>query len=58
MKFLGFANYFRDFIKGYADKMYPMQQLMRNNGKKEAFENIKRELCEQFSIPLYMIAKC
>ena len=49
-----FANYYREFIKGYADKVYPMQKLMRNKGKKfewsedaqAAFENIKRELCE------------
>ena len=41
-------------MKGYADKVYPMQQLMRNKWKKfvgneraqEACENIKRELCE------------
>ena len=54
LSFLGFANYYRDFIKGYADKVYPMQKLMRNKGKKfewndetqVAFENIKRELCE------------
>ena len=54
MSFLGFANYYREFIKGYADKVYPMQQLMRNKGKKSdwnkkaqaAFENIKRDLCE------------
>ena len=51
MSFLGFANCYREFIKGYADKIYPMQQLMRNKGKKfewleRAFENIKRELCE------------
>ena len=54
MSFLGFANYYREFIKGYADKLYPMQQLMRNKGKKftwteeaqVSFENIKRELCE------------
>ena len=54
MSFLGFANYYREFIKGYADKVYPMQQLMRNKGKKfewnekaqAAFENLKRELCE------------
>ena len=54
MSFLGFANYYREFIKGYADKVYPMQKLMRNKGKKfewneeaqAAFENIKRELCE------------
>ena len=50
----GVANYYREYIKGYADKVYPMQKLMRNKGKKfewndeaqVAFENIKRELCE------------
>ena len=54
VSFLGFANYYRDFVKGYADKIYPMQQLMRNKSKKftwtdeaqVSFENIKRELCE------------
>ena len=54
LSFLGFANYYREFIKGYADKVYPMQKLMLNKGKKfewndeaqVAFENIKRELCE------------
>ena len=54
MSFLGFANYYREFIKGYADKIYPMQRLVRNKGKKftwtdeaqVSFENIKRELCE------------
>ena len=54
MSFLGFVNFYREFIKGYADKVYPMQKLMRNKGKKfewneeaqAAFENIKRELCE------------
>ena len=52
MSFLGFANYYREFVKGYADKIYPMQQLMRNKGKnftwtdeaQVSFENIKREL--------------
>ena len=34
MSFLEFANYYREFIKGYADKVYPMQKLMRNKGKK------------------------
>ena len=34
MSFLGFANYYREFIKGFADKLYPMQRLMRNKGKK------------------------
>ena len=29
MSFLGFANYYREFIKGYADKVYPMQKLIR-----------------------------
>ena len=33
MSFLGFANYYREFIKGYADKVYRMQKLMRNKGK-------------------------
>ena len=54
MSFLGFANYYREFIKGYADKVYPMQKLLRNKGKQfewneeaqAAFENIKRDLCE------------
>ena len=54
MSFLGIANYYREFIKGYADKVYPMQKLMHNKGKKfewsdeaqTAFENKKRELCE------------
>ena len=34
LSFLGYANYYREFIKGYADKVYPMQKLMRNKGKK------------------------
>ena len=34
MSFLGFANYDREFIKGYANQVYPMQQLMRHKGKK------------------------
>ena len=54
MSFLGFANYYRGFLKGYADKVYPMRQLMRNKRKKfewneraqETFDNIKRELYE------------
>ena len=54
MSFLGFANYYREFIKGYADKVYPMQHLMRHKGKKftwnnaaeESFQRIKKELCE------------
>ena len=35
MSFLGLANYYREFIKRYADKIYPMQQLMRNKGKNQ-----------------------
>ena len=43
---------YREFIKGYADKVYPMQKLMRNKEKEferneeapAAFEKIKREL--------------
>ena len=54
MSFLGFANYYREFIKGYADKIYPMQHLMRhkymkftwNNAAEESFHGIKKELCE------------
>ena len=50
--FLGFAKYFREFIKGYAHKSYPMQQLMRPKGKKfmwnnaaeQSFQRIKKEL--------------
>ena len=49
-----FANYYREFIKGYAGKVYPMQQLMRHKGKKftwnnsaeESFQRIKKELCD------------
>ena len=56
MSFLGFANYYREFIKGYAGKIYPMQRLIRNKGKKfiwtheaqVSFENIKRSsVCQQ-----------
>ena len=43
MSFLGFANYYRDFIKGYADKVYPMQQLMRHKGKKFTWNNAAEE---------------
>ena len=25
MRFLGLANYYREFINGYTDKVYPMQ---------------------------------
>ena len=54
MSFLGFVNYHREFIKGYADKIYPMQKLTRNKGKKfcwtdeaqVSFEHLKRELRE------------
>ena len=54
MSFLGFANYYMEFIKRYAEKVYPMQQLMSHKGKKfmwnnaaeESFQRIKKELCE------------
>ena len=54
MIFLGFANYYTEFIKGYADKLYPMQQLMRQKGKKfkwnnaadESIQRIKTKMCE------------
>ena len=32
--FMGTANYYHELIKGYADKVYPIQKLMRNKGKK------------------------
>ena len=38
LSFLGFANYYREFIKGYADKVYPMQKLMRNKCAKVRME--------------------
>ena len=51
---LGFCELLMEFIKGYADKVYPMQQLLRHKGKKftwnnaaeESFQRIKKELCE------------
>ena len=43
MSFFGFANYYREFIKGYADKVYPMQQLMRHKGKKCTWNNAAEE---------------
>ena len=63
MSLLGFANSYCEFIKGYADKLYRMQQLMRNKGKKfewneraqEAFENIRRELCEARVLGMYIL---
>ena len=39
MSFLGFANYYREFIKGYADKVCPMQQLMRHGGNSSTWIN-------------------
>ena len=33
MSFLGLANDYREFIKGYADKIYPMQQLRQNKAR-------------------------
>ena len=43
MSFLGFANYYREFIKDYADKVYPMQQLMSHKGKKFTCNNAAEE---------------
>ena len=53
MSFHGFANYCREFIKGYGDKVYPMQQLMRHQGRKfmwnnaaeESFQRMKKKKC-------------
>ena len=54
MSFLGFANYYRESTRCYADKEYPMQQPLRHKGKKftwnntaeESIQRIKKELCE------------
>ena len=43
MSFLGFANYYTECIKAYADKIYPMQQLMRHKGKKFTGNNAAEE---------------
>ena len=43
MSFLGFANYYREFIKGYADKVYPMQQPILHKGKKFTWNNAAEE---------------
>ena len=49
MSFLGFANYYREFINGYPDKLYRKQQLMRhkvkNNAAEESFQRKKTEFC-------------
>ena len=50
-----FRELLQEFIKGYADKVYPMQQLMRHKGKKfkwnnaaeESFQRIKKNLYEK-----------
>ena len=34
MSFLGIVQYYRDFLRRYAEKVYPMQQLTCNKGKK------------------------
>ena len=51
---LAFCELLQRVIKGYADKVYPMQQIMRHKGKKftwnnaaeESFQRTKKELCE------------
>ena len=43
MRFLGFANYYREFFKSYADKVYPMQHLKRHKGKKFMWKNVAEE---------------
>ena len=50
LSFQGFANYYREFIKGYADKVYPMQKLMRNKGK-------KFEWNDEAQVPLHTAAR-
>ena len=58
MSSLSFANDYRKFIKGYADKVYPMQQFMRHKGKKlkkkfkKAVENsFKKKRSKDFQNP-------
>ena len=54
MGILVFTNYCREFLKGYADKIHSMKQLMQNKYKKFSwtddaqisFKKIKREFCE------------
>ena len=46
MSFLGFANYYREFIKGYADKVYPMQQLMRQGQEVHVEQRSRRVIPE------------
>ena len=47
MSFLDFANYYREVIKSYADKVYPMQQLMRHKSKKFTRNNEAEELFQR-----------
>ena len=47
MSFLGFANYYREFIKGYADKVYPRQQHMRHKCEKFTWNNAAEELLQR-----------
>ena len=58
MSFLGFANYYREFSKGYADKVYPMQQLMRNKGKKVERNERAQEPSENMQSASARHAKC
>ena len=51
MSFLDFANYYREFIKGYADKVYPMQQLMRHKGKKFTWNNAAQKSFQRINFP-------
>ena len=51
--FLGFANYYRDFIPFHAEKVQPMQDLLRKNQfycwtdkRQTAFEAVKKSLLE------------
>ena len=53
MSFLGFANYYREFIKGYAVKLDPMQQFMRRKGKKFTWNNAARESFQRMKRELY-----
>ena len=52
-RFLGFANYYREFISFHAAKEQPMQELLRKNQhfywmekRQESFDSVKHALAE------------
>ena len=56
--FIGFANYYRDFIPFHAAKVQPMQELLRKNQRfywnekhQEAFDSVKQALADATALP-------